>query len=292
MDNDQATIERFKRQVVEEWQNPQVATAYRKWDHDEAEWGRPARDLIVQRAMLEAGQNVLDVGSGHGEPALAIAEQIGPVGQVTMTDITADLQAIASERARAAGLGNVTSKVADAHDLPFPDGMFDRVTCRWTAMYFADVPAAFREARRVLKPGGTAVYLVWGGFDQPIFRDVVGILFQYVTVPEDEPGAPSPFRFAEPGTLMGALQEAGFVEVQEASATVPTTFHGAPERWWEWFIDMAVPLQPLVASLAPDDREKAMEEIYTALRGFYDGERVTVPVDVIVASGRKTSTMP
>ncbi len=56
--------------------------------------------------------------------------------------------------------------MADAHELPFPDETFDRLTSRLTAMYFADYPKAFREALRVLKPGGMAVYLVWGAFEQ------------------------------------------------------------------------------------------------------------------------------
>jgi cyclopropane fatty-acyl-phospholipid synthase-like methyltransferase len=77
-------VERFMRQVEEEWQNTQVALAYRKWDRDESEWGRTARELIIERAKLPAGLCILDVGSGHGEPAPAIAENVGG-GPVTLT---------------------------------------------------------------------------------------------------------------------------------------------------------------------------------------------------------------
>ena len=72
------------RQVEEEWQNPQVALTYRKWDRDESERGRTARELIIERAELTAGLCILDVGSGHGEPAPAIAEKVGG-GPVTLT---------------------------------------------------------------------------------------------------------------------------------------------------------------------------------------------------------------
>jgi ubiquinone/menaquinone biosynthesis C-methylase UbiE len=208
---------------------------------------------------------------------------------VTLTDIAPGLLAIADERARAAGLTNVRVQQADAHELPFPDDEFDRVTCRFAAMYFADAPTAFREARRVLKPGGAAVYLAWGGFDQPIFRDVVGTLFRYVQPPEDEPDAPSPFKFAEPGTLTRTLKEAGFVKVEEANATLATTFHGNPERWWEWFTAMAAPLQALIASLTPQDRERALAEIYATLRVYYDGGAIRMPIEVVIASGSKAA---
>jgi SAM-dependent methyltransferase len=185
------------------------------------------------------------------------------------------------------GITNVTTQVADAHELPFADETFDRLTCRFAAMYFADYDMAFREALRVLKPGGMAVYLVWGGFDQPLFRDVFGTLFQYVQPPEDEPGAPSPFTFAQPGTLTQALEAAGFAQVSEDSTTIPTAFRGAPQRWWEWLVDMAPPFQPLVASLSDDDRQQALSEIYAVVGRYHDGSGVNVPIDVNIAWGSK-----
>ena len=285
---DTERVERFKRQVEEEWQNPQVASGYRKWSAEEAEWGRGARDLIIAQAKLASGMNVLDVGSAHGEPALAVARAVQP-GRVALIDIVPELLTIAAERARAAGLENVTTHVADAHALPFPDNSFDRVTCRLTAMYFADPQQAFKEALRVLKPGGVAVYLVWGAFEQPMFKDIIGLLFQYVPPPDDEPGAPSPFAYSQAGTLGKALRDAGFVSVCEESATLPTTFPGSPEGWWEWLVDLAAPVQTWVASLSDVDRRRALAEIHAALRRYYDGKIVTVPIDVIIASGTKAA---
>jgi SAM-dependent methyltransferase len=208
---------------------------------------------------------------------------------VTLFDLAPDLLEIALERARGAGLSNVAARAGDAHELPFPDNTFDRLTSRLAAMYFADCPRAFREALRVLKPGGMAVYLVWGAFEQPMFRDIIGVLFKYVSPPDDEPGAPSPFTFSETGRLSQALASAGFVDVREESATLPTTFPGTPERWWEWLVDTAAPVQTWLGSLVASDREKALEEIHQALRRFQDGDRVNVPIDVIVASGKKSA---
>lgn len=287
MATDRATIERFKRQVVEEWRNPQVTSGYRKWSREEAEWARAARDFLIDRARLVAGMNVLDIGSAHGEPALAIAGAVGPTGHVTLTDIAPGLLEIAAERARATGLANVTTQVADAHELPFSHETFDRVTSRFAAMYLADYPQAFREALRVLKSGGSAVYLVWGTVDQPMFSDVLSILFRYVPLPEDEPGAPSPFTFSQPGTLSEALRDAGFVGVKEETASLPTSFRGTPEQWWEWLVDGAAPVQTWMAALADKDREKAVAEIHDALHQFYDGEIVNLPMVVNVAFGSK-----
>lgn len=288
MASDIERIQRFKREVEQEWRDPQVTAAYRKWNHEESEWGRAARDFIINRAKLAPGMRVLDIGSAHGEPGIAIAETVGPGGHVTLLDIAPDLLEIAAERAHHAGLTNVTTQVADAHELPFPDQTFDRVTSRLAAMYFADHLRAFREALRVLKPGGMAVYLVWGAFEQPMFRDIIGVLFKYVSPPENEPGAPSPFAFAQPGSLSQALEAAGFADVREESATLPTTFPGSPQRWWEWLLGTAAPVQTWMASLSRADRERALTEIYEALQLYHDGKSVNVPIDIIVASGRKS----
>src|SRR5262245_24625133 len=120
MTTDAARIEGFKRQVEKECRDPLVTAGYRKWDRDESEWGRAARELIIDRAKLSPALRVLDVGSAHGEPGIAIAEAVGPEGHTTLIDLAPDLLEIAARRARDAGLANVTTRVADAHELPFP----------------------------------------------------------------------------------------------------------------------------------------------------------------------------
>jgi hypothetical protein len=61
-------VERRRKQIEAEQQNPGLWAAYRKWHHEESEWGQAARDLIVEWARLERGMNVLDLASEHGEP--------------------------------------------------------------------------------------------------------------------------------------------------------------------------------------------------------------------------------
>ena len=68
MSSDPQTIERFKRAVEDEWRDPRVTAGYRKWDVQETAWGVPLRDFLLERAELERGVDVLDIGSAHGEP--------------------------------------------------------------------------------------------------------------------------------------------------------------------------------------------------------------------------------
>jgi hypothetical protein len=103
-----------------------------------------------------------------------------------------------------------------------------------------------------------------------MFRDIIGVLFKYVPPPEDEPSAPSPFRFSEPGSLARALEDVGFTNVREESATLPTRFPGDPRRWWESLVDTAAPMQTWMATMTGAERERAKDEIYAALDQYYD----------------------
>jgi ubiquinone/menaquinone biosynthesis C-methylase UbiE len=279
-----ADSERIKQAVYDEWQSAAIAAAYRKWSVQETAWGSKTTEFIVDRARVAPGMTVLDLAGGHGEPSLALAAAVGPSGHVTATDQGPALLAIAEERARQQGLQNMTFRVADAHALPFPDGAFDRVTSKMGIMYFVELPRALREIRRVLKPGGRATFMVWGPFEQPFLEILVGTLFAHVTLPEPDPGAPNPFRFAEPGTLSAALSEAGLREIEEEQATIPTPFPGTPRLYWDWFWELAPPLEPLLAALAPSARQRVIDDTVAALAPYDDGTHVTIPIQVVVAS--------
>ena len=94
---------------------------------------------------------VLDLGCGGGHVAYAVAPR---VRSVTALDLSqAMLDAVAAEAARR-GLTNLTTQQASVEALPFADASFDRVVSRYSAHHWGDVPAALREAHRVLAPEG------------------------------------------------------------------------------------------------------------------------------------------
>ena len=70
------------------------------------------------------------------------------------TDLGPGMLGAAEENARTAGVTNISFQQADAHSLPLPDETFDRVTCRFGVMYFAEIGQALREIRRVLRRRG------------------------------------------------------------------------------------------------------------------------------------------
>jgi len=111
-------------------------------------------ERIVELAQPQPAWRVLDVATGGGHTALAIAPH---VAQVVATDFTPTMLTAAETFIREQGVQNVIFQEADAENLPFEDASFDLVTCRVAAHHFPDVFAFMQQAVRVLKPGGKLV---------------------------------------------------------------------------------------------------------------------------------------
>jgi arsenite methyltransferase len=105
-------------------------------------------------AMLRPGQTVLDLGSGAGMDAFVAANKVGPQGRVIGIDMTPEMVAKANLFASEGGFKNVEFKVGRLEDLPLPDESVDVAISNCVLNHSSDKLMAFREARRVLRPGG------------------------------------------------------------------------------------------------------------------------------------------
>jgi ubiquinone/menaquinone biosynthesis C-methylase UbiE len=115
--------------------------------------GLELTQAMLRRLDLRAGARVLDVASGPGATALAIAAAY-PV-EVEGVDLAESSVARAGEAARAAGLADrVRFRVGDAERIPFADATFDAAVCECAFCTFPDKPTAAAELARVLRPGG------------------------------------------------------------------------------------------------------------------------------------------
>jgi len=107
--------------------------------------------ILVDLVRPAPEWNALDVATGAGHTALAMAEH---VAHVVATDLTAEMLAETARLARERGLANLETKPADAESLPFRDASFELVTCRLAFHHFTKPETAVREFARVLAPGG------------------------------------------------------------------------------------------------------------------------------------------
>ncbi len=105
-------------------------------------------------AQLNAGETVLDLGSGGGIDVLLSARRVGPTGKAYGLDMTDEMLALARENQRKAGVDNVEFLKGEIEHIPLPDNSVDVVISNCVINLSADKERVLREAFRVLKPGG------------------------------------------------------------------------------------------------------------------------------------------
>lgn len=113
--------------------------------------------LLLQEAGVTTGMRVLDVGSGAGDVSMLAADLVGPTGSVVGLDRNPAIIETARERARAAGLANVSFVVGEIADAQL-DGDFDAVIGRFVLMHNPDPVATLRTAATRCKPGGVIAF--------------------------------------------------------------------------------------------------------------------------------------
>ena len=229
---------------------------------------RPATDLVVAALHRRRQMRVLDIACGGGEPALSIAATIAPEGgHVTATDLVPEMLEAAGENATKRGLTNLTFEQADAESLPFPDGSFDAVTCRFGVMLFPDVQKALGEMRRVLTPGGQLVCMVWGPPEQDAMSRAVGIVRKHVTLPPPTPpDVPHRFRFSAPGSLAAQLRAAGFRQVEDTMHAIPIQWPGTTDEWWATMLKMNGAMRDALDATDEQRRAAIVREVFDAKR--------------------------
>ena len=270
----------------------------REWSDNAAAWREhsatirmifaPLTAAILEDARISAGQSVLDVAGGPGEPSLTIADHVGPTGSVTCTDAVATMVAAAEAEAKRRGLTNVRFRQCLADALPFGDESFDAAVSRLGVMFFPDTLAALREMLRVTKPNGALCYVVWGRSELNPFTSIVTkVMSRYVPMPPAEPDAPGAFRFSEPGKLAGLLTQAGATNVRERELNFRIEAPLNVEQFWALRSATSGTLREKLATLGADNARRAGLEVQEGVREFFPNDQMSFPAQMLVISAQK-----
>ena len=166
---------------------------------------------IVRRVRTRPPARVLEVAAGTGVVTGALAEALPASTSIVATDLNAAMVAFGAQHIDAT---NVHWSEADALSLPFEDGAFDLVVCQFGVMFFPDQTRAFREAHRVLAPGGRYLFNVWTGIEDNQLADITARTAA-AAFPDDPPAfiARTPHGHGDPAPIEARLRDAGFTEI-------------------------------------------------------------------------------
>ncbi|CEP64529.1 class I SAM-dependent methyltransferase LALA0_S12e00980g [Lachancea lanzarotensis] len=125
-------------------------------------------DLATLDTLVRSNrfQNVLDLGCGGGHVSYCVAPH---AGQVVACDVAQEMLTSVQQEAEERGLTNISFVQSCAEKLPFADGHFDAIFCRFTTHHWDNALAGLQEARRVLKPAGIAVFIDVTAPRSPLF---------------------------------------------------------------------------------------------------------------------------
>lgn len=185
---------------------------------------------LADRVVEMGPKSVLEVAAGSGVVPRALAPRLPEAVRYVATDLNKPMLDHAADRHPEAH--PIEWQQADALNLPFPDGSFDAVICQFGVMFFPSQADGFREARRVLAPGGKLIFNVWDHIGENEFAELATEAAGQV-FPDDPPRflARTPHGHHDAAKIRSGLEASGFsdisVDVRADVSRAPSPRHPA-----------------------------------------------------------------
>ncbi|MHA6259637.1 demethylmenaquinone methyltransferase [Sporosarcina sp. CAU 1771] len=136
------------------------------------------RDDMMLRMAVAKGSQALDVCCGTADWTIALAEAVGPTGEVTGLDFSESMLAVGKEKV--AQIPEITLMHGNAMELPFPDNTFDYVTIGFGLRNVPNYSTVLEEMHRVLKPGGMIACLETSQSELPVYKQLFRFYFKFI----------------------------------------------------------------------------------------------------------------
>lgn len=238
-------------------------------------------DRLVMQLRPARGAKVLDVATGTGHTLTAAAQLVGPSGRVTGIDLAEHMLDAAQRNVDKMAQANVDLHRMDAQALEFRSRYFDHVTCAYGPYLLPDMNVALKQWRRVLKPGGTAMF---ASLTPAAFQPMANVLREQLAEFGIAAARPLWLRLGEPQQCRSLLQEAGFIDIETDTVQLGYHLKGAAD-WWElvWSSELRADIE----QLGPERQTRLHREHCARIEPLVGEKGLWLDVQTLLASGRR-----
>jgi ubiquinone/menaquinone biosynthesis C-methylase UbiE len=241
-----------------------------------------AENVARRMAHLKSGA-LLETAAGTGIVTQALGRHLPAAVRLVATDLN---QAMLDFAAAKPGMARAELRQADATALPFDVESFDAVVCQFGVMFFPDRVAGYREARRVLKPGGRACFSLWDSLaHNAIPRCINDALARHL--PADPPRflARTPHGHHDQATIRNELAQAGFERVAIETVTLPS--RAASHRDPAVGFCQGSPMRAEIEARAPQGLLAATDAAATALAAEFGSGPIEATMQALIVVAEK-----
>lgn len=261
---DTTTAQAYEKFLVPAFQGPQAVAA-------------------VDIAAPQPGEQVLDVCCGTGVAVRLALPRVAPGGRVAGLDIDAAMLDVARSLVRNSDGATVDWHCASAQAMPFEGGTFDLVFCLQGLQFLPDCTAGLAEIRRVMKPGGRLVAIVWDAIERCEGQNAVVQILRRRNVD------PTPMLKAnalgDAGKLRAHVEKAGFGDISIRAVSGTASF-SSTGNFIEALASGGVASRLAMSKVPEHQRSEFYGEITAALRQYEDSGGVVLPLGYLVLVAR------
>ena len=275
----------FRETQRDQWNG--AAVGWNEWSTFMDDHAGHISERLVEMAGIEAGDRVLDVAAGYGEPSLTAARKVGPDGSVIATDISAEMLNFGRQRAAGLGVENIEFMQSDANSLDFPAESFDAAVSRWGIIFDPDGEGAAAKVRGFLKPESRFAISSWGPPENvPFLAIAMKTTMEKLDVAPPPPGTPGPLSRPTEEAIGGLLEGGGFSNIEVEKLEAVLHLDSADE--YTMFVKAIA--APIVAMISPHPEEvqrETWQAVTDAARDRADDDgRISLTNQVLVAVGQ------